>query len=130
MVLHPLENNRSIALFGLDDRILYFKVCASIHALNLGLQQTLDGLIQRLLYLTDTNASAPLVNDVLFNHQFGKGVGLARTPAAPCTLVSAWACQWDSPPRGVNLQCFLHPPPHAQCAQTTGAHRLHQCVLA
>jgi hypothetical protein len=94
VVLHTLENNRPIALFRLDDRILDFKVSPCIHSLNLGLQQTFDRLVKGFLYFPDANASALGVEDVFLNHQLSKGMGLTAAPTTPCTLVSAGACQW------------------------------------
>jgi predicted NBD/HSP70 family sugar kinase len=46
VVLHALEDDHAVALLGLDDGFLHLEVSASVHGLNLGLQQPLDRLVQ------------------------------------------------------------------------------------
>ena len=89
MVLHTLEDDRAVALLGLYDGLLDLEVSASVHVLNLGFQQALDRLGQRLLDLAHADAAPLLVHDVGLNHQLGKHVGLAGASATPCAFVAA-----------------------------------------
>ena len=97
MVLHALEDDHAVALLGLDDRLLDLEVSTSVHLLDLGLEQALDRLRQRLLDLAHADAAPLLVHDVGLDHQLGKHVRLAGASATPCAFVAAGLHQRQRP---------------------------------
>jgi hypothetical protein len=108
VVLHTLEDDRPVALAGLDDGILHLEVSPGIHGLDLGFEQTLDGLVERLLNFAHANAAPLLVHDVGLDHELGKHVGFARASATPCAFIAAGVQKGQGPFWGWELQDLTH----------------------